>query len=1028
MKIGERVRHNSRPELCIGEVTHMYGDGHCDVAFAGCTFSWIRLTAFTSVQAEEAIQELEQLLHKGRFEEVERLYERHSEYLIRSEFDFRLAKARLAHEERIALEEQRLIAQAREGLRGQVEAHLEEWNFEEADGLFKVSCVDWWPVTEFIALRAQAVRIKGFVERYSNVSLADLDAQYGDGLYEHISADDYAWLKLPKLKLRLARLGMPLDTEQLLSCARPERHRLIRARAGSGKTRTLAALAALTIHDEAIRPDQVLILAFNKKAANEIRDRVRGAAGIDEFRNARTFHSLAWQLADHAGRDLIFDDGNLEPSRRKQTGFLERLIESIMNPAFREKLYEFFRCELEQLDRLGSNLSKEDYVAFRRSMAGNTLGGETVKSNGEKFIADFLFEHGIEYKYEKVWSWDKEDRVRGTAYRPDFSIINAGRDVILEHWAIDPDDPSAYVPDWWDTKTQAYREQIKAKREFWAKRDVALLETHAGMLVGAREAFEVLLKALLERANIRCRKLAHHDLIQRVAEAPRTVSKMAELFLQFISRAKKRGWTMDDMARIVQNTPDPEPRNRAFHELAVHAYATYERQLCAQSAMDFDDILFSAAESVRKDGGAARLQLDGKDSIAIRELRWILIDEFQDFSELYYRLVNEILRANPSIRIVAVGDDWQAINGFAGAQLTFFNRFDEHFPGAGAATVSKNRRSGRAIVGAGNQLMEGRGESAFAHHDFVGDIDVVAINKIWIEDGTPYPEIVTSLREGSRKSVNWELARALKACVDYILASVFIDSTQGVCFMPSVLILARTGHAYGESLAGFVECLEQALHRHPELQDLASDFAVVGGRRKPVPDGTVLIEVMTVHKAKGKEADTVIVLEARMRQFPKVHADNQLFGPFGVTVEDVLAEERRLFYVAATRAEHRLMFLTETDRESPYLGAVMGKRLGGHRSEDEGRQLGIEAQSIKAHLDRIDGESLIRQNVSQQAISAWDRLLIGQSLGLPKIGHSLSQNLYAELAWPQRAPPLAILTGRYRAQAERWRQKGWEVH
>jgi len=107
---------------------------------------------------------------------------------------------------------------------------------------------------------------------------------------------------------------------------------------------------------------------------------------------------------------------------------------------------------------------------------------------------------------------------------------------------------------------------------------------------------------------------------------------------------------------------------------------------------------------------------------------------------------------------------------------------------------------------------------------------------------------------------------------------------------------------------------------------------------------------------------------------------------------------------------------------------VMGKRLGGHRSEDEGRQLGIEAQSIKAHLDRIDGESLIRQNVSQQAISAWDRLLIGQSLGLPKIGHSLSQNLYAELAWPQRAPPLAILTGRYRAQAERWRQKGWEVH
>ena len=100
-------------------------------------------------------------------------------------------------------------------------------------------------------------------------------------------------------------------------------------------------------------------------------------------------HSLAWQLADHAGRELIFDDGNLSPSRRKQTGFVERLIGSIMNPAFRETLYDFFRHELEQLDRLGSNLSIDEYFTFRRSITDYTLAGETVKSNGEKIIADF---------------------------------------------------------------------------------------------------------------------------------------------------------------------------------------------------------------------------------------------------------------------------------------------------------------------------------------------------------------------------------------------------------------------------------------------------------------------------------------------------------------------------------------------------------------------------------------------------------------------------------------------------------------
>ena len=1027
VNVGERIRHNRRLELGTGQITHVYGDGHCDVAFPACSFTWVDLSGFTSVEAEEAIQEIARLLHEGRFEEADRFYEENHKHLTRAEFESRLSEARIAHVARIARDEQERIAQGQKELRVRVEAHLEEWAFQKAEDLHRTSCSNWWPTDDFEALRAKAVRIKNFVDAYMNVSLADLDAHYRNAPDGNLSIDDYTRLKLPKLQLRLARLGMPLDAEQLFACARPEQHRLIRARAGSGKTRTLAALAALTIHDETLNPDQVLVLAFNKKAANEIGDRVRVAAGIDEFRNVRTFHSLAWQLADHAGRELMFDDGTLAPSRRKQTGFVERLIESIMNPAFRERLYEFFRRELEQLDRLGSNLSKEEYVAFRRSLVDYTLGGETVKSNGEKFIADFLFEQGITYKYEKVWSWDKQDRFRGTAYRPDFSIINSGRDVILEHWAINPHDPSAHLPDWWDTKTQDYLDQIKAKREFWAKRGVTLLETHTGMMVGGREAFEDSLKLLLERANIRCRKLEHVDLVRRVAEAPRTVSRMAELFLQFISRAKKRGWTVEDMARVVRDTPDPEPRNRAFHDLAVHAYAGYERQLVAQSAMDFDDLLISAAECVKNDGGAARLQLDRKDSIAIRDLRWILIDEFQDFSELYYRVIDAILEANPSIRVVAVGDDWQAINGFAGAQLTFFNRFGEHFSGAGAVNISKNRRSGRAIVGAGNKLMEGRGEPAIAHHDFDGDIDVVPIDKIWLEDGTTYPEIATSIRDDGRKSVNWELARALKACVDCIVASIFTDQKQELRWMPSVLILARTGHAYGESLVGFGECLERAMQQHPQLQDLANDFAVVGGQRKPVPDGTVLIEIMTAHKSKGKEADTVIVLETIMRQFPKLHADNQLFMPFGVSAEDVLAEERRLFYVAATRAEHRLMLLTETGKESPYIAAMMGRHLASNRSDRNDEHLSLEALAIKAHLDQIDRELMIRHNVSQQAMSAWDRLG-GQSLGLPSVGHSLSKYLYAELAWQKHTPPIAILTGQHRDQAEYWRQRGWEVH
>ena len=63
---------------------------------------------------------------------------------------------------------------------------------------------------------------------------------------------------------------------------------------------------------------------------------------------------------------------------------------------------------------------------------------------------------------------------------------------------------------------------------------------------------------------------------------------------------------------------------------------------------------------------------------------------------------------------------------------------------------------------------------------------------------------------------------------------------------------------------------------------------------------------MTAHKSKGKQADIVFVLKCNMRTFPMTHPDNRLFGIFGVTEEEVLAEEKRLFYVALTRAKNKV--------------------------------------------------------------------------------------------------------------------------
>ena len=56
----------------------------------------------------------------------------------------------------------------------------------------------------------------------------------------------------------------------------------------------------------------------------------------------------------------------------------------------------------------------------------------------------------------------------------------------------------------------------------------------------------------------------------------------------------------------------------------------------------------------------------------LKQIRYVLIDEYQDFSELFYRLVQAVREQNPRARFFCVGDDWQAINGFAGSDLRFF--------------------------------------------------------------------------------------------------------------------------------------------------------------------------------------------------------------------------------------------------------------------------------------------------------------------------------------------------------------------
>jgi DNA helicase-4 len=801
-----------------------------------------------------------------------------------------------------------------------------------AKQIYEQKCTTWMPLKAFEQVLEVSSLGEALLSKLKNSSLGDLDRFYREHLTELLSVDSVAAIKAARVKAFMAKNGIKADDEQIRAISSPCTRVQVRARAGSGKTRTLSARAALTIQDEKLDPNQVLILAFNKVASVEIKERVEKLLNGPEYCNARTFHSLAYQLAKPTTK-ILFDQGE-ELSTREQSMFAQRMLRRIINPAFQAEMVQFFREELEEIESIGRDLPPEDYYVFRRALEHVTLGGqwirpdgtqiktngERVKSKGEKYIADFLFEHDIPYKYERAWMW-KAPFLGGATYKPDFSFFANGYDIILEHWAFDPSDSGSTLPSHWRQSAKDYREQIEAKRVFWASKGIKLIETHTGMLSGGREEFEARLKETLEGVGIDCAKLPDKEIVRRVFQNDFMLTRMARLFVQFISRAKKRGWTTGAVSEILNRDRQQVPRIKSFQRLALRAFREYELMKEEESAIDFDDLLIAATRVVQQQGTKATIHLGHGRNIEVGSLKWILLDEYQDFSPHYYGMLKAILDACPHIRLVAVGDDWQAINSFAGAELDFFNEFESYFPGGERISITTNYRSGLHIVQAGNAVMSRRGQLAKeAPGAEVGRIEIRNVPSTFVqfvrshETEAKWREDQIYLPEGTNgKASEYVLrqAQVFKICTQVLRPSFepakILETAKEAGRLPHVLFLSRTGYAYGLDLGSFKSRMVEIL------------VAATGSDEKLL---NRLVHVSTAHGSKGREANTVIVLDATEKQFPKIHPDNLLFEIFGVTQKDVLAEERRLFYVAISRAVHRLVILTDREKESHYLKLI----------------------------------------------------------------------------------------------------------
>lgn len=133
-----------------------------------------------------------------------------------------------------------------------------------------------------------------------------------------------------------------------------------------------------------------------------------------------------------------------------------------------------------------------------------------------------------------------------------------------------------------------------------------------------------------------------------------------------------------------------------LEELAIELYQEYQKQLRKNNAMDFDDIIMNTVVLFKEYADVlAKYQ---------ERFKYIMIDEYQDTNQAQYELVK--LLANKYKNLCVVGDDFQAIYSWRGADFKNILNFEKDYKNTKVVLLEQNYRSTQIILDAANQVIE----------------------------------------------------------------------------------------------------------------------------------------------------------------------------------------------------------------------------------------------------------------------------------------------------------------------------------
>lgn len=643
-------------------------------------------------------------------------------------------------------------------------------------------------------------------------------------------------------------LKYPLDEQQRRSIVSEEDNCLVVSSAGSGKTSSIVGKVKYLIEIKRVDPSRILLISYTNKAAAELTERM----GINGLRGY-TFHKLALEL--------IGKQTGEKPSICDNTDalFVKIYRDLLADSSFCKSVVEYFvnrpDCETDWEKRKNERrqqLSEQKEARLKALLPDMDGKPIYVRSEQEQKICFILSSFGLKFRYEEIYEHPVAD-AKYSQYKPDFSIYfdkgGKHKRIYLEHFGVDE---HGLVPAWFAKDRNISYDEANQKYNDGITWKRAVHEKFGTKLIATSSAdfnysdVREKLKALLSDAGVPLQERSDEELYGMVLPKESKQEKaFIRLIATFVTLLKSSCRSVQEIQRQSEDADD-ERSAFVIRHIFRPVYECYVDTLRNSGQIDFTDAILQATELCR--------------TLHPVTYDYIIVDEFQDISVDRYNFLKALREGNPPAKLYCVGDDWQSIYRFSGSDMALFNNFASYFGPTDINKIETTYRFGEPLVGLSSRFIQ--------------------------RNTAQIQKNIRSFNDRLKTELSFQAYNRNEYCgvIENIIASIPSDK--------SVFLLGR--YSFDDYYLSF---------RYKGVKEGNKFYYLIADRK---------IEFLTVHKSKGLEADYVILLQCNKDTygFPSLVSDDPVLQ-YVLTENDCFpyGEERRLFYVAITRAKLRTWVL-----------------------------------------------------------------------------------------------------------------------